>query len=195
MSFTAERARIRAATARDAEAMARVFETTWDAAYRGILPAAAFEELPQECAAEYWRLAVEARAPDHSFAVAVDDGDDAVGLATAGPERFGSDGWAELYALYVMPGYQRYGLGRRLLCASFQAMRKRGFRAGIAWVLARHDSRKFYERLGGLGEYERVSEEWGEKIAQAGYIWDDLDQLLREGGPCRAGGDRARAPA
>jgi ribosomal protein S18 acetylase RimI-like enzyme len=85
-----------------------------------------------------------------------------------------------------MPGYQRLGLGRRLLCASFAAMRKRGYQSGIVWVLARHESRRFYERLGGLEEYERTSEEWGERIVQAGYVWDDLDALLRRCAPAES---------
>jgi ribosomal protein S18 acetylase RimI-like enzyme len=186
MSFDPARARIRAALPGDAEAMARAFETTWDAAYRAILPASAFEELPHECSADYWRLAVDAREPDQSFVVAVDEKDGTLGLASAGPERFGSSGWAEIYSLYVMPGYQRLGLGRRLLCASFAAMRKRGYQSGIVWVLARHESRRFYERLGGLEEYERTSEEWGERIVQAGYVWDDLDALLRRCAPAES---------
>jgi GNAT superfamily N-acetyltransferase len=185
MSFDPAQARVRAAIPGDAEAMARTFETTWDAAYRDILPAPAFEELPQECSPEYWQLVIGARGPDQSFIVAVDEDDDPIGLACAGPERFGSLGWAEIYELYVMPGYQRLGLGRRLLCASFQAMRKRGCRSGIVWVLAaQHESRTFYARLGGLDEYVRISDEWGAQIAQAGYVWDDLGRLFQQGGPC-----------
>jgi GNAT superfamily N-acetyltransferase len=184
MSSDPARARIRAATERDAAAMARVFETTWDASYRAVLPPEAFESLPRECSAEYWQLAVECREPDESIIVAADESDVPVGFASAGPERFGSSGWAEIYSLYVLPDRQRRGLGRRLVCESFRAMHRRGYASGIVWVLAGHESRNFYARLGGLDEYERTSEEWGARIAQAGFVWDDLGALWRGGGPC-----------
>jgi GNAT superfamily N-acetyltransferase len=174
MSFDPNRFVTRLAVERDSAALAQVFDCTWSASYRGILPHAAFEEPPEECRADYWQRLL-CRIPENNLILtAVDEDDDPVGLAVAGPDRFGEKDWAEIYALYVMPGYQRAGLGRRLLRASFRLMHGAGFDSGIVWVLAAHGNRAFYDRLGGAAAHERTTLEWGQPLTQAGYVWPDL---------------------
>jgi len=174
MSFDPSQFAIRLAELRDAEALARVFDTTWHMSYRGVLPHAAFEELPPECTSEHWRQALFRVPEAHLYLTAVDEDDDPVGLATAGPDRFGGHEWAELYALYVMPGYQGLGLGRRLLAEAFRLMHEAGFGSGIVWTLSGAESRGFYERLGGAADHERETMEWGQRFSQTGYVWPDL---------------------
>jgi GNAT superfamily N-acetyltransferase len=174
MSFDPARFSIRLAERRDADSLAQVFDTTWNMAYRGILPPAAFEELPPECAPEHWRHQLHDVPERHLILVAVDEDDDPVGLAAAGPDRFGGQEWAEIYALYVMPGYQRIGLGRRLLVEAFRLMYEAGFESGIVWTLTEAASRGFYERLGGVAGHRRDTVEWGQDVAQTGYVWREL---------------------
>lgn len=174
MIFDAKRFRTRLAVPRDAESLAQVFDCTWNASYRGILPHAAFEEPPDECRADYWQWLLFKKPPSILVLAAVDEDDDPVGLALAAPDRFGGLDLAELHALYVIPGYQRLGLGRRLLCEAFAIMHEAGFKSGIVWVLAEHDSRHFYERLGGKASHRRTSTEWGQDVPQAGYVWPNL---------------------
>lgn len=186
MSFDPTRFAVRPAVPDDAGALAQVFRETWNASYRGLLPDDAFDEPPAECTALYWRQTLAGSDGDLSVFAAADEDDDAVGLAMAGPERFGEAGWAEIYTLYVLPGYQRCGLGRRLMCASFRALRDSGYRAAVVWTLAHHGSRGFYERLAGRLRHARNSVEWGFEVAQVGYTWPDLGALLDGGGPCGA---------
>jgi hypothetical protein len=193
MSFDPASFAVRPAVPDDAGALAQVFRETWNASYRGLLPDEAFVEPPAECTALYWRQTLVGREGDLRVHAAADEDDDAVGLAVAGPDRFGEEGRAEIYTLYVLPGYQRCGLGRRLMCASFRTMRAAGYRSAVVWTLARHGSRGFYERLAGRPGEERNSVEWGFEVAQVGYTWPDLGVLLDEGGPCPAARD-AEAP-
>jgi GNAT superfamily N-acetyltransferase len=174
MSLDVSKFAVRLAELRDAAALAQVFDTTWNMSYRGLLPYTAFEELPLECTAEHWRQ-VLFRVPDaHLCLAAVDEDDDPVALAAAGPDRFGVHEWAEIYALYVMPGYQRLGLGRRLLIEAFRQMHDAGFESGIVWTLSAAESRGFYEHLGGAAKRRRDTIEWGQLVAQTGYVWPNL---------------------
>jgi len=193
MSFDPSRFAVRPAVPDDAASLAQVFRETWNASYRGFLPEEAFEALPAECTALYWRQTLVGADGDLRVFAAADEDDDAVGLAVAGPDRFGEEGSAEIYTLYVLPGYQRCGLGRRLMCKSFRAMHAAGFRSAVVWTLARHQSRGFYERLAGRLYEERNSVEWGYEVAQVGYTWPDLGALLGDGGPCPAARDAEAA--
>lgn len=186
MSFEPSAFAIRLAELRDAGPLAQVFDTTWHMAYRAILPPAAFEELPPECAPEHWRRQLYHAPPQYLFLAAVDEDDDPVGLAAAGPDRFGGQEWAEIYALYVMPGYQRIGLGRRLLVEAFRLMYEAGFESGIVWTLTEAASRGFYERLGGAAQHRRDSVEWGRSLAQTGYVWPDLGARFAASAPAEA---------
>jgi len=177
----------------DAERLARVFAVTWNAAYRGILPPAAFDEQVDERGAAYWHEALS-EADDTSVYLALVDGDDVpVGLATAGADRFGEEKWAEVWALYVMPEFQRRGLGRRLLAGAFRALDARRYESCIIWALEDNANHGFYERLGGRAVERRTSMEWGHEVAQIGFAWHDLRAPLA---PAADGGrNRARARA
>lgn len=181
MSFDPSRFAVRPAVPDDAASLAQVFRETWNASYRGLLPDDLFRELPAECTSPYWRQTLVDSGGDLRVFAAADEDDDAVGLAAAGPDRFGEDGRAEIYTLYVLPGYQRRGLGRRLMGASFRAMRDAGYRSAVVWTLAHHGSRGFYERLAGRLGAERNSVEWGYEVAQVGYTWPDLGALADGG--------------
>jgi len=183
MTAAAPRLAVRPARPDDADGLAQVFAATWESTYRGILPPAAFEEFIDERGAAYWRNALNLPPENWLYFVAVDEADDPIGLATAGPDRFGEAKWAEIGALYVMPGYQRRGLGRQLLCASFLALDRLEFAACIIWALEGVGNRGFYERLGGKALHRRISNEWGHDVAQIGYVWHDLEAPQPGAGP------------
>ena len=169
---------IRRARLHDAERLARVFAVTWHDAYRGLLPPAAFEEQIDERGAAYWHEALSEADDTSIYLAAVDANDAPVGLATAGADRFGEEKWAEVWALYVTPDFQGYGLGRRLLAAAFRALDDLNFESCIIWALEGNANHGFYERLGGRAIERRTSIEWGQEVAQVGFAWPDLTAPL-----------------
>lgn len=103
-----------------------------------------------------------AAAPAAAAAEAVPPGE-IVGYASYGPER-GLDraprtrrgsqharenGRAELYALYVAPGWWSTGTGRALMQQVLEETRREGFPRIVVWVLEQNArARRFYERAG-----------------------------------------------
>lgn len=71
-----------------------------------------------------------------------------VGFVGVGPSRDrGADG--ELFTIYVHPGHWGTGVGRALIVAGEEELRKLGHRDAILWVLGDNPrARRFYELAG-----------------------------------------------
>lgn len=170
--------RIRPARPPDAEDIARVHVRTWQAAYRGRLPADFLEGLSVDRRTRVWEgiLAEPETSGVEAAFVAEDPAEGVVGFASAGPNRGGGDAFqAELLTLYVLPAFQARGLGRRLFLRTCEALRSLGRTSLIAWVLATNEeARGFYEALGGhlVGEREETFRDL--KVPEVGYGWPAL---------------------
>ena len=117
---------IRPGTADDAEGVARVQVETWQSAYAHALPSEQLEALSLEEAFERHR-----RWPPTFVA---DDGGQIVGFVSVGSSRDpGTDG--ELFAIYVHPEQWGTGVGRELIEAGEEELRRLGHREAILWVL------------------------------------------------------------
>jgi ribosomal protein S18 acetylase RimI-like enzyme len=99
-----------------------------------------------------------------------------VGFGAGGPEREGDPVYqGELYGLYLLPAYQRQGLGWRLMVAAARELIARGFGAMLVWVLrANAGGRAFYEGLGGTLLREGTFEKDGLTLPKVAYSWRDL---------------------
>ena len=140
---------VRRAVPADAEGIARVHTTTWQAAYAGVLPASFLDGLSWERWAEGWRRElVEGPAAGGAVLVAV-DGDEVVGFASTGPARdedLRQQDFLELHSLYVHPSAWGGGIGRDLVAAAFADVTAPGV---MLWVLEENPrARRFYERAG-----------------------------------------------
>jgi ribosomal protein S18 acetylase RimI-like enzyme len=175
---------IRAGIAEDAEKIAAIFVETWRATYPGMLPDKVLVRMSDEAQGRYWaRILASGRGREMIRVAAGTDGSLA-GFGSAGPERHGAHREGEIYTLYVRPDWQNRGVGRKLICALFRALRERDCAEAMLWVVAANPSRFFYEAMGGTRSYERTEKLWGQDVAQIGYRWPDLAQLFAEGGPC-----------
>ena len=141
---------IRRATVDDAEAIEDVRIATWKACYRGYLPDAYLDSLTVTASrVEQYRRAIE--DVESAERVIADSGAEVIGMGFAGPPedaevdaRVG-----ELYALYVLPGWQGRGVGRALLNRLTAGLRARGYSSAILWALRdRQATRRFYESNG-----------------------------------------------
>lgn len=143
--------RVQPAEARHLEGVQRVAQTTWRATYRGTILDADIERFLER---NYSIAALEQilERPLISLHVAL-DGEELVGYATAGVNRYGE---AELFAIYVLPDYQGRGVGRLLWQAARAFLAATGRDDFILWVLDSNETaRRFYERQGARFAGER----------------------------------------
>jgi GNAT superfamily N-acetyltransferase len=149
-------AAVRAAARSDVDEIARIQADTWAAAYAGLVPAAAVEQLRGPEARAAW-----AAAADGGHVLVATEGEWTVGFvaaAVAAPPAhdeagaaagLGVEVWGEIGALLVEPRWGRRGHGGRLLAAAAEMLRSRGALYGLAWVPeADEASRRFYARAG-----------------------------------------------
>ncbi len=104
----------------DAPSIADIHVRTWQATYRGDLPDVSLDSLDASRREEMWRHAIDHGSPVAATFVAEDsNGNDTVrisGFCHAGPGRDVVDQTAgEIYALYVDPTAQDYGVGAVLM--------------------------------------------------------------------------------
>jgi GNAT superfamily N-acetyltransferase len=139
---------VRAAVPGDADAAARVHIRSWQSAYRGLIAQDYLDNLqPEAWAGRYTFGRVGLGLP--STQVAVDDAT-ICGLATSGLCRDEDlSNFGELMAIYVDPAYLHTGVGRSLMSAARERLRRVGVAQAVLWVLDGNvAARRFYERDG-----------------------------------------------
>ncbi|MDX6408587.1 MAG: hypothetical protein QOE13_1658 [Gaiellaceae bacterium] len=131
---------IRLGTAADAAGVARVQVEAWQAAYAHALPAEQLHGLSvPEAVARHRRWPPE---------LVAEKSGDIVGFVAVGSSRDpGTDG--ELFAIYVHPEHWGTGIGRALIEAGEEELRRLGHENAILWVLDDNPrARRFYEIAG-----------------------------------------------
>jgi ribosomal protein S18 acetylase RimI-like enzyme len=166
---------VRAAELEDVPGIARVHVDAWQAAYAGILPQAYLDQLTVQNRTMTWVRILERSAPHLITLVSEDHNRRIVGFVSAGQARtedprFG----AEITSLYVMPGFQRKGHGRRLFMAAADRLAKRKMNGLLVWVLAENPARGFYETVGGKPMTEITRSFAGKPLREVGYGWETI---------------------
>lgn len=162
--------------------MAQVNVETWQEAYRGIVPQPFLDALPQSLQEmeERWRVRIAHLHPAATF-VALDGEHQVVGYAAGGRTRDGDQVYpAEIYALYVRPGFQGRGLGGELFDALCRHFAREGLPAMKLWALADNPYRRFYERRGGALIGSKMLAIGGKELTTVAYGWN---LVPREAGP------------
>jgi ribosomal protein S18 acetylase RimI-like enzyme len=184
---------IRSARETDAPAMGRLMVETFLRAHKGQIPEGAWqrrqEEWTWEVSASSWSRSIreiaDGSSPKDCVYLAVDEAAaeaQVAGLVMGGPAEVGP--WeeaGEIYALYVRYGYQRRGLGRKLLQAAVRHLRQLGmYSLVIGSVVANEPANQFYKSLGGQVVGQRESEDEGFPILEQIFGWEDSSRLLME---------------
>jgi ribosomal protein S18 acetylase RimI-like enzyme len=185
--------RIRLALVEDASAIARVNVRSWQRAYRGILPDSFLDALEPSLREGRWREALGQQSLEGRFTYVAEqlagaDGLSAeiIGFASGGPERDGllAGGIAydgEVYALYLAPGHERRGYGRRLLAASAEQMVESGKKSIVIWALKENrEARAFYKALGGVLAAEKTVTIGPSNLLDVAYGWPDARVLVTQ---------------
>lgn len=165
---------IRPAALPDAARLGQLHVEIWRASYRGILPGPYLDSLSDVRHAAFWARILD--DPDRAAGVFVAEvqHEGVVGFADSGPERGGGPGWGEVMALYLLPGWQRQGLGRRLVAACSEHLLHHGHDALAIWALRDNPARRFYEAIKGRAAESRPTRIGGAVLIEQCYRWPDI---------------------
>lgn len=142
---------IRKALPDDAKAIAQVHISSWQDAYRDLMPAEYLSGLQATLAQResFWMRSIEADEP--KVWVAEVDGQ-VVGWISVGASRdeeAAGKNTGEVMAIYVLAGYWQTGVGLALWKAGLQNLMVQGYQDLTLWVLSRNDRAiRFYRRAG-----------------------------------------------
>ncbi|MGA7055307.1 MAG: GNAT family N-acetyltransferase [Mycobacterium sp.] len=139
---------VRAAVPEDSYAVAQVHVRSWQSAYRGLIPQEYLDSLePEVWAGRYTFGRMGFQRP---FTLVAVDGSAIRGLATTGLCRDEDvTNFGELLAIYVDPAHVCAGIGRLLIAAARERLRRVGVAEALLWVLEGNvRARRFYERDG-----------------------------------------------
>lgn len=180
-------AEVRQATLDDAPAIGQVRAETWRAAYRGIVPDKFLDAIDSVRWGERQRDMM-LDAPEGYINMVAETEGKVVGWAAGGFNREGDTRCrGELYALYILPEWQRRGIGFKLTLAVAQHLQFLDINSMIVWALeANLPARRFYEALGGIPGRERLAVVGGVRLSEVSFGWDDVSSIT---------GNRARSPA
>ena len=153
-------------------------QESWRTTYSGILPPAVIEQLAGRKTEATWRARLANGAPMAATWIAEQDGD-VVGFASCGDARHRLHGMeAEIYALYVLQGSQRRGVGRALVRECARHFIRHGHFGFYLWVLKANRARLFYEALGGIEMGEKSERLGMHSDADVAYGWQELAALV-----------------
>lgn len=162
---------LRAPTLEDAEGIVSVHIACWQNNYRDLMDAEALANIPQEEWLERRRRCLQ--NPERVLRL-IEHEKKVIGFCDGGPSRDQNyPDVAEIYALYVSPGFQGLGLGASLLSAVATTLKAQGFpRLMVKTLHTNPQSRGFYESAGGKFVGESSFEFGGRKYPEAIYVYD-----------------------
>lgn len=166
--------RVRLARPDDAADVARVYIESWHDTYAGVLPTQLLCAMTPTGQTARWHATIRARGREHVL-VAEHENFGIVGMASFGPARDGATGYdSEVYTLYVDPSFFNRGVGKALLRAAFDDLRRRAYSSCIIWAHAKNPARFFYEAMGGRLIAERTARLMGDAVPETAFGWPRL---------------------
>jgi GNAT superfamily N-acetyltransferase len=176
---------IRPAVTSDAAEISKVQVEAWRDAYVGILPDQSLIDMNPGKAAPRWMRIIVQMSDARQFCVAECEGK-TVGFCHGGTQRRVLDptrrrrpGAAEIYALYVDPNFQGFGIGSALMLRVAQHLGEAGFTSlALSMLSGNRIARRFYEHLGGVAGEESPSVVMGIPTSEVLYRWSDIDSLM-----------------
>jgi ribosomal protein S18 acetylase RimI-like enzyme len=174
---------IRPAGPADAEEIARVQAISWRATYARQLSAESLARVETAWDARHWRHGLE-RVDDRAITLVLEARETGiVGFGVAGRRRGGRDPAlrpyeGEIYLLYLLPGFQGYGLGAKLIAALARVLAARGVKSALVWALASNrPAIGFYEHLGGAFLVRARKPFFGQPVEEVALGWQDIETL------------------
>lgn len=170
---------IRKAEPQDAESIARVHVASWRTTYSGIIDNAWLDDMERQLDNRIASLVRQLQRDDIQTLVTTSPKGHITGFIHIGAIRtYDPQFDGELYALYLMKGWQGMGAGRELVRAGARWLMQQGYRTMKVWVLRDNPSRLFYQHLGGQHVASQNITIGGHVLEEESYGWDRWDRLL-----------------
>lgn len=164
---------VRNAMLGDCAAIARVQVDSYRTAYAGIFPQEYLDSFTYEEQEQDWRDLLSSGGEDIVLVAELDGAIAGHALGRPGPTGIPPYD-CELVALHVRRERQRQGIGSALAAALADALRGKGCKSMMLWVLAQNPSRQFYERLGaGLLAQTQITN----GAVEVAYGWKEIQIL------------------
>jgi 3-deoxy-manno-octulosonate cytidylyltransferase (CMP-KDO synthetase) len=166
---------IRPATARDIPEVAKVHVDAWQRSFNGIAPEDYLNSMSVENRTQVFTDRLS--NPSYRLILAQDADQGVVGYIDFGTPDFENYGFdARVYSFYLLPEFQRKGLGRRLFENCFERMAADGFRSMCLDTLEMSPYRKFYEKNGGKIVAHDTHKLGDTEFATVIYGWEALNR-------------------
>ena len=166
---------IRDATSEDIAHVARVHVDSWQRSFKGIAP----DDYLNSMSVERRQVAFGERLSDPSYRLLVAEarGHGVVGFIDFGTPSFENYGYdARVFSFYLLPEFQRRGVGRQLFEKCFVEMAEEGFRSACLDTLEMSPYRSFYEKHGGKIVAKDAHKLGDTEFATVIYGWENLDR-------------------
>jgi len=163
----------REATVADCAAVAEVHVRSWRGSFAGIVPQAFLDGMSTEKRAAAFEKGFSASF--YRMFVAEAEGAGVVGFADFGePRELAGIYEGELYAIYLLPEFQRRRIGEQLFKLGVGFLAGHGRRSMYLLALEASPYRPFYEKMGGRVVGREPSEIGGVKYVELVYGWDSI---------------------
>ncbi|WP_170008025.1 GNAT family N-acetyltransferase [Bacillus fonticola] len=159
---------IRKAKREDAQGIAEVHVLSWHETYTGIVDKTFLNTLDLDERVERWEIIL---AMDTSIVFVAEIEGKIVGFSSGGKERSSLPYDGELYAIYVLKEAQKQGLGKQLVQAVEEALKRENYKQMLVWVLQENKSRQFYKSLGGVKKEETTLSIGNKTHIEEGYVF------------------------
>lgn len=154
---------IRLATVEDAAAIAQVHVASWQEAYKGLLPTNLLNSLSVERRQTWWEKSLADESGEATTLVC-EVKNKIVGFCSFGPSRDTDvdKTVGEIYAIYVRAAHWNKGYGYALISQALEMLKSKGLHRATLWLLEGNNrTKKFYERVGFIGERTSKIEKLG----------------------------------
>lgn len=167
--------KIREAQIEDAEQISFVHTESWRTTYQGIISESYLAKLSVENRKKSWLWTFDNLNVHEKIYIAEDSQGNIIGFANGGRNRnreFEHGG--ELYAIYLLKGYQGLGLGKTLFDTVSKSLKENGYTSMMLWVLKDNPALEFYKVQGGkiIGQKDISIGE--ENLVELAIGWDKI---------------------
>jgi len=169
---------IRKAVYEDAETIANIHVSSWKNTYKDLIDEKDISNMTYDNRKILWEAVLKVQNEDRCTFV-IHDAEKIVGFISGGPERtkrFEYD--AEIYNIYLLPNYQKQGLGAQLLKVFAEEMNLKNHKSILVWILKQNPSSRFYERYQAKPVGTEQTSIGEGTYQETAYGWENIDELL-----------------